>query len=199
MPTRIRFVNVARGVVRPHTGHVRIATLNCVSLMSSCQGSHTELILRSSRLSRIMTPEKNAMRLFDSGYNCAEAVLLATSQEVLRGRVETTIPRVATGFGGGMSRNGDVCGALVGGIMRIGLAVGRNSAGESRDRCYEAVDRFYYSFVTEFGTCKCRELTGLDLKTEEGRAAYQARVHSERCTKIVFWAARVASQIAESA
>ena len=117
---------------------------------------------------------------------------------MLLGKVETVIPRVATGFGGGLSRNGDVCGALTGGIMRIGLAVGRNSAEESRDRCYGAVDRFYSAFVKEFGTCKCRELTGLDLKTEEGRAAYQARVHLERCTKIVSWAARVAPQIAES-
>ena len=98
-----------------------------------------------------MTPENNALRLFISGYNCAEAVLLATSQDLLLDRVETIIPRVATGFGGGLSRNGDVCGALTGGIMRIGLAAGRNSAEESRDRCYEAVDRFYSAFVKEFG------------------------------------------------
>lgn len=147
-----------------------------------------------------MTPEDKAIRLLDSGYNCAETVLIATSQNMLPGnRAETVIPRVATGFGGGMGRNGDVCGALTGGIMGIGLAVGRNSAEESRDRCYEAVDRFYSAFATEFGTCKCRELTGLDLKTDEGRAAYQARIHSERCAKIVSWAARVASQIIESA
>jgi len=146
-----------------------------------------------------MTPENNALRLFNSGYNCAEAVLLATSQDLLLDRVETIIPRVATGFGGGLSRNGDVCGALTGGIMRIGLTAGRNSVEESRDRCYEAVDRFYSAFVKEFGTCNCRELIGLDLKTEEGRAAHQARIHSERCAKIVSRAARVASQIAESA
>ena len=192
-------MNVARGVVRAHTGHVCIVTLTCGSLMSFRQETHTECILRSSRLSRIMTPENNAIRLFNSGYNCAEAVLLATSEDVLSGEVETVIPRVATGFGGGLSRNGDACGALTGGIMGIGLAVGRNSPEESRDRCYEAVDRFYSTFVTEFGTCKCRELTGLDLKTEKGRAAYQARIHLERCTKIVSWAARVASEIAESA
>lgn len=192
-------MNVARGVVRAHTDHVCIVTLTCGNLMSFRQETHTERILRSSRLSRIMTPENNVIRLFDSGWNCAEAVLLATSQDVLPRKVETIIPRVATGFGGGMSRNGDVCGALTGGIMGIGLAVGRNSAEESRDRCYEAVDRFYSAFVTEFGTCKCRELTGLDLKTEKGRAEYQTRIHLERCTKIVSWAARVASQIAESA
>ena len=145
-----------------------------------------------------MTPENTAVRLFDSGYNCAEAVLIATSQDLLRGKFETVIPKIATGFGGGIGRNGDVCGALTGGIMRIGLAMGRNSAEESRDRCYGAVDHFYSAFVTEFGTSKCRELTGVDLNTEEGRALYQARIHSERCTKIVSWAARVVSEITES-
>ena len=144
-----------------------------------------------------MTPEKEAVRLFDSGYNCAESVLLATNRNTLPGKVETVIPRIATGFGGGLSRNGDVCGALTGGIMRIGLAMGRNSEEESRDPCYLAVDRFYSAFVKEFGTCECRELTGLDLKTERGRAAYQARIHKERCMKIVSWAARVVCQITE--
>jgi len=157
--------------------------------------THTERILRPPRLGRIMTPEDKAIRLFDSGYNCAEAVLLATSQDMPPDKVETVIPRVATGFGGGISRNGDVCGALTGGILRLGFAMGRNSAEESRDRCYGAVDRFYSAFVGEFGTCRCRELTRVDLKTEEGRAVYQARIHSERCTKLVSWAARVVSEI----
>ena len=145
-----------------------------------------------------MAHENNAVRLFDSGFNCAESVLLATSQNALH-EVEL-IPKIATGFGGGMARNGDVCGALVGGIMRIGLTAGRNSPEESsRDRCYAAVDRFYSAFVKEFGSCKCRELTGLDLKTQGGRAEYRARVHSERCTKIVSWASRIAAEVAESA
>ena len=142
-----------------------------------------------------MMPKGNAVRLFDSGFNCAESVLLATSQD---GSHEL-IPKIATGFGGGIARNGDVCGALVGGIMRIGLTVGRDSPEEgSRDRCYAAVDRFYSAFVKEFGSCKCRELTGLDLKTQYGRAEYRARVHSERCTKIVSWATRTAAKIAET-
>ena len=192
-------MNVAHGVMRARTGRVCIVTSTCGNLISSRQETHTERILRCSLLSRVMTPENKAIHLFDSGYNCAEAVLLATSHDVSSGKVESGIPRVATGFGGGLSRNGDVCGALTGGVMGIGLVMGRNSAGESRDRCYEAVDRFYSSFVLEFGTCRCRELTGLDLKTEEGRAAYQARVHSERCTKIVSWAAHVVSQITGSA
>jgi C_GCAxxG_C_C family probable redox protein len=190
-------VNVARGVARAHTDHVCIVTLTCANLMSFLQETHTVCILSSSCLNRVMTPENKTIHLLDSGYNCAETVLIATSQDVLPGN-RTVIPRVATGFGGGMGRNGDVCGALTGGILGIGLAVGRNSAEETRDRCYEAVDRFYSAFLKEFGTCKCCELTGLDLKTEEGRAS-QVRIHSERCAKIVSWAVRVASQMIESA
>ena len=145
-----------------------------------------------------MNPENEAKRLFDSGYNCAESVLLAISRDRLPQNVETIIPRIATGLGGGIGRNGDVCGALTGGVVGIGLAMGRNSSEQNRDPCYVAVDRFYSAFTKEFGTCKCRELTGLDLKTEKGREAYQAQIHSERCTKIVSWAARVVCEIIES-
>jgi C_GCAxxG_C_C family probable redox protein len=152
--------------------------------------------LSACTFNQIMNPEAEAKRLSDSGYNCAESVLLAMSQKT-RHSTEAIIPRIATGFGGGISRNGDVCGALTGAVMGIGLAAGRDSSEESRDPCYAVADRFYSAFIKEFGTCKCHELTGVDLKTEKGRET-QARIHSEHCTKIVSWATRVACQMIES-
>jgi C_GCAxxG_C_C family probable redox protein len=144
-----------------------------------------------------MKPEDEAKRLFDGGFNCAESVLLATSRERFPQNIGTVIPRIATGFGGGIGRNGDVCGALSGGVMAIGLATGRDSSEESRDPCYLAVDRFYSDFVREFGTCKCRELTGVDLKTTKGREEYLNRVHADVCCKIVVWATQAVSRLIE--
>ena len=105
------------------------------------------------------------------------------------------VPRVATGFGGGISRNGDVCGAIIGGVMAMGLALGRDRAEQNREPCYPAVDRFYNDFRTQFGSCKCRELTNANLKTPEGALAYKIGVHSEVCTPIVAWAAKRAHDI----
>jgi len=144
-----------------------------------------------------MNLEDQAKRHFNSGYNCAGSVLLAVSKEpgVSRLSPESFIPRIATGFGGGVGRNGDICGALSGGVMAINIALGRDRSEDSRDPCYQAVDRFYNDFVKTFGTCKCRELTGVDLKTLQGKEAYQSQVHQERCNPIVAWSAKRAHQV----
>jgi C_GCAxxG_C_C family probable redox protein len=148
-----------------------------------------------------MFVEEEAKRNFNSGYNCAESVSLAVSKQMgqeVQGS-HACIPRIATGFGGGVGRNGDICGAVAGGIMAIGLALGRDNSGQSRDPCYEAADRFYNEFVRAFGSSQCRMLTGLDLKKPEQREAYQNRVHLERCNPIVSWAAKRAYEIVRKA
>jgi len=144
-----------------------------------------------------MSLQEVAKRNFNSGFNCAESVLLSVNNELhTKGKVgNQLIPRIATGFGGGISRNGDVCGALIGGVMAMSLALGRDRAEQSREPCYPAVDRFYNDFRTRFGSCKCRELTNANLKTPEGAAAYQAEVHKDICVPIVAWAAKRTHEI----
>jgi C_GCAxxG_C_C family probable redox protein len=140
--------------------------------------------------------EEQAKEYFTSGFNCAESVLLALSKKLLSGDgAEACIPMMATGFGGGMALNGDTCGALSGGIIAIGLVLGRNQPLQSRDPCYSTVDRLYQDFKKEFGTCKCCELTGVDLKTAEGLNALHGRIRDERCKPIVEWTAKRTSQL----
>ena len=144
-----------------------------------------------------MSLEEVAKRHFNSGFNCAESVLSAVYSELnaVRQAGDEVIPRIATGFGGGISRNGDVCGALTGGVMAISLALGRDKPDASREPCYSAVDRFYNDFRAKFGSCKCRELTNLNMKTPEGAEAYKAEIHAEICNPIVAWAARRAHDL----
>jgi len=141
---------------------------------------------------KALSLEEVAKLNFNSGLNCAESVLSAVKNELdAKGRkCGTVIPRIATGFGGGIGRNGDVCGALIGGVMAMSLALGRDTAEQSRDPCYQAVDQFYNDFRARFGSCKCRELTNAHLKTPEGTKAYQAEVHTDVCVPIVMWAAK---------
>ena len=79
--------------------------------------------------------------------------------------------------------------------MAISLALGCDNPDQSRDPCYDAAYRFYNEFVKAFGSSKCRELTGLDLKKPEQREAYQNRIHVERCNPIVAWSAKRAYEI----
>lgn len=148
-----------------------------------------------------MGVEEEARRNFNSGYNCAESVLLVVSKEhrLAQEAAGSFIPRMATGFGGGIGRNGNICGALAGGVMAIGLALGRDRPQESREPCYGAVDRFHNQFVKAFGTSQCRELTGVDLKTPEGIKEHQDSIRNELCNPIVAWAAKRASQIISEA
>ena len=146
---------------------------------------------------KLLSIEEVAKHNFNSGFNCAESVLVAVSNELsAEGRASGGIvPRIATGFGGGISRNGDICGALTGGVMAISLALGRDKPEQDREPCYPAADRFYNDFRTRFGSCKCRELTNANLKTPEGAMTYKMEAHAEVCTPIVAWAARRAYDI----
>lgn len=107
------------------------------------------------------------------------------------------IPRLATGFCGGMSHTAGMCGAVSGGIMAIGLLLGRTSPSNSNDPCYPAVQEFMQLFSTQFGSLSCLELTGVHLGTPEGQAAFHAGNQFTKCTDYVGAATRLVVEILE--
>jgi len=165
--------------------------------LSSDQRIIAQLTCKWTEREEGMSVQEESRSRFNAGYNCAESVLLVLSKqpELTRWGGGSFIPRIATGFGGGVARNGNVCGALAAGVMAISLVLGRDGPEEPRDPCYCAVDQFYNEFVREFGTWSCRELTRTDLKDREGRERYLDRIHNERCSPIVAWAAKRVYQI----
>lgn len=82
------------------------------------------------------------------------------------------IPRIASGFGGGIAGTGAVCGAVVGAVMAIGLKRGRDAPSEDRFGTWPLIQEFRRRFEAEMGHICCRELTGLDLSTEEGQKQF---------------------------
>lgn len=126
-----------------------------------------------------------AVELFDSGYNCAESVLLALSESMGDAKDGSVVPRIATPFGGGVSRNGMICGALSGGILFTGLRLGRKDAGQPRDPSYDQTDSLLRSFADRFGACDCRTLTGIDFKNPEEVQRYKDDIHRNRCVHFV--------------
>ena len=78
------------------------------------------------------------------------------------------IPRIASGFAGGIGNTGAVCGAVVGAVMAIGLKQGRADTMEKALRNLAVAKEFRRRFEAEMETISCRELTGVDLSTEEG-------------------------------
>jgi C_GCAxxG_C_C family probable redox protein len=133
---------------------------------------------------------EKAVKLFDSGYNCAESVLLALSEHF--NQKTPAIPRIATGFGAGIGRSGQVCGALSGAVMAIGLKMGCDKAEEKekRNATYESVRQMMKAFKKEFGSTQCKTLTQCNLQTQEGQQKYRTQEHRKKlCPKFVQWCA----------
>jgi C_GCAxxG_C_C family probable redox protein len=108
------------------------------------------------------------------------------------------IPRIATGFCSGMARTGGMCGAVSGGIMAIGLSLGRSSPNDAIEPCYQAVRTFLERFSAEFNTLSCLELTGVHLGTPEGQAVFREKEQIKQCIDYVGEAARMVMEIVKS-
>jgi len=76
-----------------------------------------------------MDRSEQAVAKFVGGYNCAQAVLFSFCDDL--GLDKDKAPKIACGFGAGMGRKEEVCGAVSGGILVIGAKYGR---GENEDR-----------------------------------------------------------------
>ena len=105
------------------------------------------------------------------------------------------IPRIASGFCGGLAHTGGICGAVSGGIMAISLSLGRNSPTDAKDRCYQTVRAFLMRFSTQFGELNCQKLTGVHLGTPEGQAMFEQKGQIKQCTEYVGEAVRMVLEV----
>ena len=105
------------------------------------------------------------------------------------------IPRIATGFCSGMARTGGMCGAVSGGIMAIGLSLGRNEPGDDIDACYQAVQAFMERFSNHYHALSCLDLTCVDLGTPDGQIAFRLKGQIHLCTEYVENATRWALEV----
>ena len=105
---------------------------------------------------------------------------------------ETIIPRIAFGFAGGIGNTGDVCGAVAGAVMAIGLKQERGETMEEALRTLAVGQEFRRRFETEMGTISCRELTGADLSTPEGVEQF---MNSDKPQTVCFPAVSIAYKL----
>jgi C_GCAxxG_C_C family probable redox protein len=107
------------------------------------------------------------------------------------------IPKISTGFCGGVARTGGLCGAVSGAVMAISLFCGRSSPDDPIDKTYAPVQKMVAMFRSRFGSTNCPELTGIDLGTEEGRRKFKSLNMIERCRGYAEEAAKMAMSIIE--
>ena len=93
-----------------------------------------------------------------------------------------------------MGLQGEVCGALTGAALVVGLIHGRDQADDqdAKEAAHTKTGEFVQRFAEINGAVRCRDLTGLDVCTQEGLQAYYARnLQAERCNGVVTNAVRV--------
>lgn len=104
-----------------------------------------------------MTKGEKAKELFMSGCNCSQAVAAAFCEET--GLSEELTKRLTMGFGGGMGRMREVCGAVS--AMTFVISAVYN---EDKTSVYRRVQEVADKFREENGSVVCRELLGLSIK-----------------------------------
>ena len=133
---------------------------------------------------------EKAVQIFSSGFNCAQAVFAAFAD----GLPEQEALKLATGFGGGIGRQGEICGAVSGAVMAISHKHGRASLEETgaRDETYRLVGEFLREFRSRYASMDCRDLLGVDMSQPGQHEVAAARgLFREVCPAIVKTAAEI--------
>lgn len=129
-----------------------------------------------------------AVKLFEDGYRCSQAVFAAFSEEFNLPKEQSL--KIGACFGAGM-RKGEVCGACTGALMVLGLKF-----GEEKSKSDEACEKFLDAFSAQNGSYICRDLLGCDIRSEEGvEYAVENNLFKEFCPKMVESAAKITKDI----
>ncbi|MFO7830160.1 MAG: C-GCAxxG-C-C family protein [Bacteroidales bacterium] len=132
-----------------------------------------------------MSRVEKALEFYSKGYNCAQSVIVSFA-DILNLKDETAL-RLAAGFGGGMGRMQQTCGAITGAFMVIGYLKGNyqqnGESEESRSITNQLIQDFSTKFVQKHGSINCKALIEFDLNTETGqRQAKEADVFNQKCS-----------------
>ena len=106
-----------------------------------------------------MDHREKAAELFVSGSNCAQAVAVAFCD--VTGLESGMAAKMASSFGGGMGRMREVCGAVSGMLLVLGLLYGYDDSGEkdaAKKAHYALVQQLAGKFRERNGSIICREI-----------------------------------------
>jgi C_GCAxxG_C_C family probable redox protein len=142
-----------------------------------------------------MTRIEEAKTLFKQGYSCSQAVVAAFAPSL--GLDRDTALKIASGFGGGMGRLAETCGAVTGAFMVLGLKFGSPTTDkQAKEAIYALVREFAARFKECHGSLLCRDLLGCNLNTPEGVAlAQEKKLFSTVCPPCVETAATILEEM----
>lgn len=137
-------------------------------------------------------------------HGCTQCVLRALQDHLGLGNRESF--KAATALGGGVARMGETCGALIGGIMAISLAFGREELEDSLSspsyaRALELGKELCQRFREEIGNTKCRDIQkslfgrSFNLWEPQEREEFIKAGGYEKCPNVVRAAAELTAEV----
>ena len=140
---------------------------------------------------------KRAQLAFSSGYHCAQSALIAMAPAC--GLEQEEAAKLAASFGGGVGGMGELCGALNGACIALGILKGDFGPGdlEGKEAHYARVREFARRFREQNGSIICRELlqgveTTPGVDPEPRTAEYYAR---RPCPNLAWQAAHILDEM----
>lgn len=132
-----------------------------------------------------MNKADKAVELFSKGFNCSQAVLTVFAEDF--GLDEKLALMIGTQFGGG-ARNAEMCGAVSGALMVLGLKFGHFEAGniEQKSRAYAIAVDYTAHFKELNGSIVCRDLLGYDLTKPVDKAVISEKnLFTDVCPRMI--------------
>ncbi|MDO9152662.1 MAG: C-GCAxxG-C-C family protein [Paludibacter sp.] len=142
--------------------------------------------------------EEIAIQSFRSGLNCAQSVVTAYSDRM--GFDKVLAENLSCGFGGGMGRLQETCGAVTGAFMILGIynCNKYSDQTERKNSTYTMVQQLSNEFKNIHNVTDCRSLLNCDLKTEEGLRIHKAENQSKTiCEKCIVDAVSILDKMLE--
>ena len=112
---------------------------------------------------------ERAVDYYSRNFNCTQGVF--TTYAIEHGFDEKLALKLATNFGGG-ARKGEMCGAVSGALMVLGLLYGHSESDDldAKAKAYAMAEEYMNRFIKKNGSVVCRELLGHDLSKPEEKA-----------------------------
>jgi len=127
---------------------------------------------------------QRSMKYVDEGFLCVEAVLKTLAD--LKGLQSEYIPAIASGMAAGVARTSQICGAVTGAILGLGLWFGRSEPVQSERRPYWYSREFIERWNTTHPNTNCTGMLGVDLDTSEGYAEFgKENMWENKCKRYI--------------
>lgn len=126
-----------------------------------------------------------AVSLFQDGFNCSQSVFCTFCEKY--GISQKDALKLACGFGGGM-RCGEVCGAVSGAVMVIGLKYGQYDRHdvERKQECYRKTVEFTDAFKEKNNSIICKSILECDISDPAGmEEAKQKGLFQTTCNQMI--------------